>query len=51
MARIAAVDLPRNKRMDRSRSPYLYGIGQDRARTEILRRRPKIPENKVARQT
>ena len=36
MARIAGVDLPRNKRIEIALT-YIYGIGQARARTTILR--------------
>ncbi|MCS6773058.1 MAG: 30S ribosomal protein S13 [Thermoflexales bacterium] len=45
MARIAGVDLPRNKRIDIALS-YIYGIGRPLAK-EILARTPIAPETRV----
>ncbi|MBX5475825.1 MAG: 30S ribosomal protein S13 [Clostridia bacterium] len=45
MARIAGVDLPRDKRIEAA-LPYIYGIGWSRSR-EILRRTGINPDTRV----
>ncbi|MBE3591310.1 MAG: 30S ribosomal protein S13 [Firmicutes bacterium] len=45
MARIAGVDLPRDKRIEAA-LPYIYGIGWSRSR-EILRRTGIHPDTRV----
>ncbi|MDZ4166019.1 MAG: 30S ribosomal protein S13 [Smithellaceae bacterium] len=45
MARIAGVDLPRNKRMEIALT-YIYGIGRPRAK-EILQKAEVSPETKT----
>jgi len=49
MARIAGVDLPRNKRIDIALT-YIYGIGHSRAE-EILRKASVDPSTKTSEMT